>query len=51
MVLKHDPVAQWIERWIADPKAAGSNPAGITQVGSHSGLVRALGKRVYRKVS
>ena len=22
------PVAQWIERWLAEPKATGSNPVG-----------------------
>ncbi len=26
-------VAQWIERWVADPKAVGSSPIGYTPAG------------------
>ena len=37
----HAPVAQGIERWVADPKAAGSNPARRTS-DSPPGIRRAV---------
>ena len=30
LIIKNAPVAQWIERWPAEPKITGSNPAGRT---------------------
>jgi predicted Zn-dependent peptidase len=36
--MDHDPVAQWIERQIADLQAAGSNPVGIAKTQPSVGL-------------
>lgn len=35
-ILLHVPVAQWIERNVADVEVGGSNPSGHTNVNEHS---------------
>lgn len=39
MTRHHAPVAQWIERWLAEPEVRGSNPLGRTSIE----MARAIG--------